>query len=140
MKKLVGIVMLSLVCSPAFAQERIDVDKIQAFLKKTGNNIQMACSKEMMDCSKKLQELVSQQKDASEQVKICQDLGQQAGVCAQERLKEFYDDVDKLDVNSADFDKDFEQLVKKWDKEAGKEDEETSAAAPPGDLAPAEPK
>ena len=114
MKKLLVVVMLSLVCSPAFAQTKRD--NIQEFLHKTGNKIQMDCSKEMMECSKKIEELISQQKDVSEQVKICQDVGEQVGVCTQERLKEFYDDVDKIDVNSADFDKDFEQLVKKWDK------------------------
>jgi hypothetical protein len=113
MKKLL-VIILSLFCLPAFAQDR--GQRVSEFTTKISNKIQSDCSQQVFECGKKIQELASQQKDITEQVKICSDLGQQVGSCFTQRMGEFTGDLDKLNVHDPNFDRDFDQLVQKWDK------------------------
>ena len=119
MKKLF-IVILSLFCLPAFAQDRGLVEargqKGSALTAKISNKIQFDCSQQVFECGRKIQELASQQKDITEQVKICQELGEQVGGCVAQRMNEFSSDINKLNVHDPNFDRDFDQLVTKWDK------------------------
>ena len=119
MKKLLCI-MLTLFCLPALAQGGAPVDgkgqKVSEFTAKISNKIQFDCSQQVFECGRKIQELASQQKDIAEQVKICQQLGEQVGSCTAERMKEFTGDLDKLNVHDPNFDGVFNQLVMKWDK------------------------
>ena len=112
MKKLL-IVILSLYCWPAFAQE--GGQRVSEFTAKISNKIQFECSQQVFECGRKIQELASQQKDITEQVKICQDLGEQVGGCVAQRMNEFSNDIDKLNVHDPNFNAVFDQLVKKWD-------------------------
>jgi hypothetical protein len=116
MKTLLLAALVSLLCSPVFAQDKDK--KVSEFTAKISNKIQADCSKDVYDCGGKIQELMSQKKDFTEQVKICQELGQKVGDCTGQRMKEFINDIDKLNLNSNSphFDRDFDQLVKKWDK------------------------
>jgi hypothetical protein len=114
MKTLVLVALFSLLCVPAFAQDK--AKKVSEFTTKISNKIQSDCSKEVYDCGSKIQELMSQKKDFTEQVKICQELGQKVGACTGQRMKEFTSDLDKINTKSPNFDSDFDQLVKKWDK------------------------
>jgi hypothetical protein len=120
MKTLLLAALLSLLCSPAFAQDGALVEakgqKVSEFTAKISNKIQADCSREVYDCGQKIQELMRQQKDFTEQVNICQELGQQVGGCVEKQMNEFSDDVNKLNVHDSDFDGDFDQLVEKWDK------------------------
>ena len=114
MKKLL-IVLLFLFCLPAFAQDK--AQKVSEFTTKISNKIQLECSQQVFECGRKIQELASQQKDIAEQVKICQQLGEQVGGCTTQRMAEFTADLDKLiNVNDPNFDRNFAQLVQKWDK------------------------
>ena len=113
MKKLL-IVMFALSCSPAFAQ---DNSKVSEFAAKISNKIQFECSQQVFECGRKIQELASQQKDITEQVKLCSELGEQVGACTTQRMGEFTADLDKLNVHDPNFNSVFDQLVQKWDKE-----------------------
>jgi hypothetical protein len=119
-KTLLLAVLLYLSCSPAFAQDGALAEakgrKASEFTAKISNKIQADCSKEVYDCGLKIQELMSQKKDFTEQVNICQELGQQVGLCVEKQMTEFSDDVNKLNVHDPNFDGDFDQLVEKWDK------------------------
>ena len=118
MKKPLTIIILSLLCSPALAQDRDLAEargqQLSEITVKFSNKVQADCSQKVWECGQKIQELASQQKDFTEQVKICQEIGQQVGSCIQQQMIEFSNDFNDLSLYDPNFDSIFNQLVKKW--------------------------